>query len=75
MLLTAENQRVLDAVCRTDFVSFTQKVFQILSPSAVFRMNFHIENLAYYLELVRRGRIKRLIIKTTPDQTDQSPAT
>ena len=66
MPLSAENQRVLDAVCRTDFVSFTQKVFQILSPSAVFRMNFHIENLAYYLELVRRGRIKRLIINLPP---------
>ena len=25
MLLTLENQRVLDAICRTDFVSFTQK--------------------------------------------------
>ncbi len=25
MLLTLENQRILDAICRTDFVSFTQK--------------------------------------------------
>ena len=32
MLLTPENQRVLDAICRTDFVSFTQKAFHTLSP-------------------------------------------
>ena len=66
MLLTLENQRVLDAICRTDFVSFTQKVFQILSPSAVFGMNFHIEALAYHLELVRRGQIRRLIVNLPP---------
>lgn len=66
MLLTLEKQRVLDAICRTDFVSFTQKVFQILSPSAVFGMNFHIETLACHLELVRRGRIKRLIVNLPP---------
>ena len=66
MLLTLETQRVLDAVCRTDFVAFTQKAFQILSPTALFRMSFQIEALAYHLELVRRGKIRRLIINFPP---------
>jgi predicted phage terminase large subunit-like protein len=66
MLLTPENQRVMDAICRTDFVAFTQKAFQILSPSAVFQMNFHIEALAYVLELVRQGKIRRVIINFPP---------
>jgi hypothetical protein len=66
MLLTPENQRFLDAICRTDFVAFTQKAFQILSPSAVFRMNFHIEALAYILDLVRQGKIRRVIINFPP---------
>ena len=61
MLLTPENQRVLDAICRTDFVSFTQKAFHTLSPNSGFSMNYHIEAIAYHLELVRLGEIKRLI--------------
>ena len=66
MLLTPENQHVLDAICRTDFVAFTQKAFQILSPTRLFRMNFQIEGLAYHLELVRQGKIRRLIINLPP---------
>jgi len=62
MRLTPENQRVLDAICRTDFVSFTQKAFHTLSPNSRFSMNYHIQSVAYYLELVRQGQIKRLII-------------
>ena len=66
MLLTPENQRVLDAICRTDFVSFTQKAFHMLSPNSGFSMNYHIEAIAYHLELVRLGKIKRLIINVAP---------
>jgi predicted phage terminase large subunit-like protein len=66
MLFTPENQRVVDAICRTDFVAFTQKTFQILSPGTVFRMNFHIEALAYILELVRQGKIRRVIVNLPP---------
>ena len=66
MLLTPENQRVLDAICRTDFVSFTQKAFHTLSPNSGFSMNYHIEAIAYHLELVRLGEIKRLIINVAP---------
>jgi predicted phage terminase large subunit-like protein len=66
MPLILANQGVLDAICRTDFVSFTQKAFHTLSPSSSFSMNYHIQAIAYYLELVRLGQIKRLIINVAP---------
>jgi predicted phage terminase large subunit-like protein len=66
MLATPENLRLVDAVVRTDFVSFIQKAFRTLSPNAVLLMNFHVWAIAHYLELVRRGKIKRLIINLPP---------
>jgi predicted phage terminase large subunit-like protein len=56
----------VNAACRKDFVSFVRKVFHVLNPSAVFYMNWHICALAYYLEQVRLGNIKRLIISVPP---------
>ena len=56
----------VNAACRNDFVSFVRKVFHVLNPSAVFQMNWHICALAYCLEQVRLGNIKRLIITVPP---------
>jgi hypothetical protein len=55
LLATPENLRVLDALCRTDFVSFIRKTFHSLAPAQL-HMNFYIHALAFYLELVRLGR-------------------
>jgi hypothetical protein len=66
MLATAENLRLVDALCRTDFVSFVRKTFHTLAPGASLQMNFHIYALAYHLELVRLGVITRLIINLPP---------
>ena len=54
---------VVDAVCR----SVTSRAsggnaFNHLNPGSAFIPNWHIEAIAYHLELVRRGTIKRLII-------------
>jgi hypothetical protein len=48
MPATAENLRLVDAICRTDFASFLRKVFNTLAPSASLQMNFHIYALAFY---------------------------
>jgi predicted phage terminase large subunit-like protein len=71
--LSASPQRMLfpsmahvNAACRKDFVSFVRKVFHVLAPSATFHMNWHICAIAYYLEQVWLGRIKRLIITLPP---------
>src|SRR3977135_3997021 len=52
--------------CRKDFVSFVRKSFHVLAPSAIFQMNWHICAIAHYLEQVRLGKIKRLIITVPP---------
>jgi predicted phage terminase large subunit-like protein len=58
--------RVLEAVCRTDFGSFTEKCFRSLNPGTEFLPNWHIDAMAHHLELVRLGKIKRLIINVPP---------
>jgi hypothetical protein len=66
MLATPENLRLVDALCRTDFVSFVRKAFHTLVPGASLSMNFHIYALVFYLELVRLGVITRLVINLPP---------
>ena len=66
MLATAENLRLVDALCRTDFTSFIRKTFHTLAPNASLQINFHIYALAFYLELVRLGVITRLVICLPP---------
>jgi hypothetical protein len=58
--------RARNDACRLDFVSFIEAVFYMLAPGRPFFMNWHIRRLAYYLEQVRLGRIKRLIINLPP---------
>jgi predicted phage terminase large subunit-like protein len=57
---------VLQAILRQDFASFLQKVFATVCPGTVFLDNWHIHALAWHLERVRRGEIKRLAISLPP---------
>jgi hypothetical protein len=65
-LMLSPSMAHVNAACRTDFVSFVRKSFHVLNPSAVFHMNWHICAIAYYLEQVWLGKIKRLIITVPP---------
>lgn len=56
----------VNAACRKDLASFVRKMFYVLNPSATFHMNWHICAIAYVLEQVRLGKIKRLIITVPP---------
>jgi predicted phage terminase large subunit-like protein len=58
--------RLITAVLRSDFYSFIQGVFPLVSPHAVFTPNWHIEAIAYALTRVMRGEIRRLIITVPP---------
>jgi predicted phage terminase large subunit-like protein len=60
------DRRLRDAVIRTDFPSFVRQAFRILSPSATYYDNWHIHAMAYQLEQVRLGKIRRLIITVPP---------
>jgi predicted phage terminase large subunit-like protein len=57
---------IVDAICRLDFVSFIRKCFHTLSPNTELLMNWHIYALAYQLEQVRCGKIKRLNVNFPP---------
>jgi len=57
---------LLDAILRESFVSFIRKTFNTLNPGTRFLDNWHIEAIAWWLEQVRLGRIKRLIITMPP---------
>jgi predicted phage terminase large subunit-like protein len=61
-----QKSRILEAACRTDFLTFFQALFPILNPGVPLQTNWHLEAMAYHLELVLRGVIKRLIIAAPP---------
>jgi predicted phage terminase large subunit-like protein len=59
-------QAAVNALLRTDFPSFIAKSFATVSPGAAFLPNWHIEAIAWHLEQVRLGHIRRLIITMPP---------
>ena len=54
------------ALLRLDFLSFIAKCVDTIDPGAGYRENWHILVLALQLELVREGKIKRLMINLPP---------
>jgi predicted phage terminase large subunit-like protein len=60
------DRRAFDALLRTDFRAFLQKAFVTLSPGQSFVRNWHIDALAWQLDRVRRGEIRRLIVNMPP---------
>ncbi len=58
--------RIVEAACRSDFVSFFRKCFHTLMPHAALLMTWHIYAMAFKLEQMRRGMIRRLIINVPP---------
>jgi hypothetical protein len=59
-------QETLNAVLRTDFVAFAQKVFATVYPGKTYLHNWHIEAIAYVLERALSGDLCRLIITQPP---------
>lgn len=59
-------EKLLNAVLREDFGSFLNKVFGITNPGTPYLRNWHIDLMGEYLEAVRLGHIKRLVINLPP---------
>lgn len=59
-------QKVFRELLRSNFAGFIGKCFQTLNPSTGYLHNWHIEAIAFHLEQVRLGKIKRLIITMPP---------
>jgi predicted phage terminase large subunit-like protein len=60
------DRQVLNAILRNDLKSFMRRSFASLLPNDVFHASWHIDAMAYHLELCRLGKIKRLIITLPP---------
>ena len=59
-------QEVFRELLRSNFAGFIGKCFQTLNPGTSYLYNWHIEAIAFHLEQVRLGKIKRLIITMPP---------
>jgi predicted phage terminase large subunit-like protein len=55
-----------DALIRNDLMAVIRMTFTALNPGTPFSDNWHINAIAWHLDLVRRGKIKRLIIAMPP---------
>ncbi len=64
----------LQETLRREFRYFIRKCFDTLNPGTPYLHNWHIEAIAWHLEEVRRGNIKRLII-TMPPRSAKSIST
>src|SRR5262245_40056388 len=62
----ASDGRILQALLRNDFRAFVHKVFVTLAPGQTYIRSWHAEAIAWRLEQVRRGAIRRLIINMPP---------
>lgn len=62
----AAGKRLLDAILRNHLRSFIAKVFGQLDPGTTYSANWHIDAIAWHLEQVRLGHIRRLIIAMPP---------
>lgn len=58
--------RVLEALLRHDFRAFVHKVFTTLTLGQTYVRNWHIDAIAWQLERVRSGEVRRLIINMPP---------
>jgi hypothetical protein len=58
--------RILEALLRNDFRAFVHKVFTTLNPGQIYVNNWHNGAIAWRLERVRRGAVRRLIINICP---------
>jgi len=64
--MAANPTLALDTILKSDFHKFIEKCFRTLNPGTPFLDNWHIEAIAWKLEQVRLGKIKRLIINMPP---------
>lgn len=63
----AQNPKlIMKEVLKSDFYWFIAKCFGTLNPGTPYLHNWHIQAIAWHLEQVRLGKIRRLIINMPP---------
>jgi len=58
--------RIFEALLRSDFRAFVHKVFTTLTLGQTYVRTWHVDAIAWRLERVRRGEVRRLIINMPP---------
>jgi predicted phage terminase large subunit-like protein len=61
-----KDQDLLHSILRNDFESFLHRCFLMLNPGAEYLPNWHIKAIAHQLQLIRDGKIHRLILNMPP---------
>jgi hypothetical protein len=64
--MTTLDQAFHDAILRRNFDPFLHRSIMTLSPGTPYLPNWHLSAIAYQLERIRRGEIKRLIVNMPP---------
>lgn len=64
--MTISDKRLFEALLRRKLAAFTERCFNELTPAHTYLHSWHLEAIAYQLEQVADGRIKRLIITLPP---------
>ena len=66
LAIAARDPRLVAALLRSNFAVFVHKVFLTLNPGGAFLGNWHIFAIAWHLDQVLSGRIRRLVIAMPP---------
>ena len=64
--MMTDDPRLIRAILRSDLYCFIRAIFPVVSPSASFAPNWHVEAIAFAMTRVLRGEIRRLIITVPP---------
>ena len=64
--MTTPEARIVEALIRNDFRAFVHKVFTTLTLGQTYVRTWHVDAIAWQLERVRRGEVRRLIINMPP---------
>ncbi|MCR6732646.1 MAG: phage terminase large subunit [Afipia sp.] len=61
-----KDQDLLYSILRNDFESFLHRCFLMLNPGAAYLPNWHIKAISHQLQLIREGKVNRLIFNMPP---------
>ena len=64
--MTDLSQAECRTILRCDFLTFIHRCYLQLHPQTRFQFNWHLDLIAHWLECVRRGAVRRLILNVPP---------
>jgi predicted phage terminase large subunit-like protein len=64
--MNAFDRERIDLLLKYNLVAFTRRVLETLAPAEPYQHNWHIEAMAWHLQLVAKGEVTRLAITVPP---------